>query len=75
MKFPSTLAKSAFAPFRKSSHAHLHRILAAYTGYYNELRMHLSLDKDSPGHRSIQRIGQIAAQPILGGLHHHYCRT
>jgi transposase InsO family protein len=54
--------------------AHLRRILAAYTGYYNELRTHLSLGKDSPGHRPVQRLGQLAAQPILGGLHHHYCR-
>jgi len=54
--------------------AHLRRILAAYTGYYNELRTHLSLGKDSPGYRPFQRIGQIAARPILGGLHHHYCR-
>ena len=52
--------------------AHLRRILAAYTGYYNELRTHLFLDKDSPGHRPIKRVGQVAAQPILGGLHHHY---
>src|SRR6266404_4775471 len=55
--------------------AHLRRILAAYTGYYNELRTHLSLDKDSPGHRPVQRYGQLAARPILGGLHHQYCRT
>jgi hypothetical protein len=41
---------------------------------YNELRTHLSLDKDSPGHRPIQRLGQLAARPILGGLHHQYCR-
>jgi transposase InsO family protein len=54
--------------------AHLRQILAAYTGYYSELRTHLSLDKDSPGHRPIQRVGQVAAQPSLGGLHHHYCR-
>src|SRR6202165_1985069 len=54
--------------------AHLRRILAAYTGYYNELRTHLSLDKDSPGHRPVQRYGQLAARPILGGLHHQYCR-
>jgi transposase InsO family protein len=53
---------------------HLRRILAAYTGYYNELRTHLSLDKDSPGHRPTQRLGQVAARPILGGLHHEYCR-
>ena len=54
--------------------AHLRRILAAYTGYYNELRTHLSLDKDSPGRRPIQRLGQLGARPILGGLHHQYCR-
>jgi transposase InsO family protein len=54
--------------------AHLRRILAAYTGYYNELRTHLSLDKDSPAHRPMQRLGHLAARPILGGLHHLYCR-
>jgi transposase InsO family protein len=54
--------------------AHLRQILAAYAGYYNELRTHLSLGKDSPAHRPIHRCGQIAAWPILGGLHHQYCR-
>jgi hypothetical protein len=37
-------------------------------------RTHLSVDKDSPAHRPIQPYGQLAAQPILGGLHHQYCR-
>jgi hypothetical protein len=54
--------------------AHLRRILAAYAGYYNELRTHLSLRKDTPCHRPVQRLGWLAAQPILGGLHHRYCR-
>jgi hypothetical protein len=54
--------------------AHLCRILTAYADYYNELRAHLFLDKDSPGHRPIQRFGQPSARPILGGLHHEYCR-
>ena len=54
--------------------AHLRQILAAYAVYYNELRTHLSLAKDSPCYRSVQRLGQLAAQPILGGLHHQYCR-
>jgi transposase InsO family protein len=54
--------------------AHLRRIVGAYAGYYNEFRTHLSLIKDSPSHRPIQRFGQLAAQPILGGLHHQYCR-
>jgi transposase InsO family protein len=54
--------------------AHLRRILAAYTGYYNGVRTHLSLDKDAPSHRPIRRLGQLAAQPVLGSLHHQYCR-
>jgi transposase InsO family protein len=48
--------------------AHLRRILAAYKGYYNEIRTHLSLDKDAPTRRSLQRFGEFAARPILGGL-------
>jgi transposase InsO family protein len=55
--------------------AHLRRVPATYTSYYNELRTHLSLSKDSPGYRPVQRYGQLAARPILGGLHHQYCRT
>jgi transposase InsO family protein len=54
--------------------AHLRRILAAYASYYNELRTHQSLGKDAPAHRPIQRLGRLAARPILGGLHHQYCR-
>ena len=54
--------------------AHLRRILAGYAGYYNELRTHLSLGEDSPRCRQVQRLGQLAARPILGGLHHQYCR-
>jgi transposase InsO family protein len=54
--------------------AYLRRILADYAGYYNELRTHPSLDKVSPTHRPIQRFGQLATRPILGGLHHHFGR-
>jgi transposase InsO family protein len=54
--------------------AHLRRILKAYAGYYNGTRTHLSLGKDTPFPRSIERNGRIASVPILGGLHHRYCR-
>lgn len=54
---------------------HLRRILSAYADYYNNVRPHLSLTKDSPCHRPIQRAGTLVSLPILGGLHHHYCRT
>jgi transposase InsO family protein len=54
--------------------AHLCRILKAYVSYYNQVRTHLSLDKDAPVFRRVQSIGYVAAIPVLGGLHHHYVR-
>src|SRR5258708_6160593 len=53
---------------------HLRRILTKYAVYYNELRTHRSLNKDAPIYRAIQHVGRIASAPVLGGLHHHYCR-
>jgi hypothetical protein len=55
--------------------AHLCRILKAYVSYYNAVRTHLSLNKDVPIHRPIHRIGRIIPVPVIGGLHHQYCRT
>ena len=54
--------------------AHLRRILGRYAAYYNGSRIHRSLDKDAPFHRAIERFGVIRSQPVLGGLHHQYCR-
>src|SRR5947208_13792576 len=54
--------------------AHLRRILTKYAAYYNELRTHRSLNKDAPTRRAIQHVGRIVSAPVLGGLHHHYCR-
>ena len=47
---------------------------AIYVTYYDVMRTHLSLGKDAPMHRGIQRSGVIAATPILSGSHHHYAR-
>jgi transposase InsO family protein len=54
---------------------HLHRILAAYSSYYNETRSHLGLSKDASISRAVQRSGIIVTAPILSGLHHCYART
>jgi hypothetical protein len=35
---------------------------------------HLSLEKDAPCTRPIERFGDVVAYPILGGLHHRYAR-
>jgi transposase InsO family protein len=53
---------------------HLRRILAKYAAYYNEVRTHVSLGKDAPCTRPIERFGDVVAYPILGGLHHRYAR-
>jgi len=55
--------------------AHLRRIMFMYAGYYNESRTHLALRKDAPVSRSIERLGRIIADPVVGGLHHRYART
>jgi transposase InsO family protein len=57
------------------SEAHLRRILQTYARYYNDIRTHWSLNKDSPVFRPVQRAGMISSRPILGGLHHHYVRV
>ena len=54
--------------------AHLRQILSAYTAYYNQIRTHLGLGKDTPLGRTVQRPGVIVSIPILSGLHHHYVR-
>jgi transposase InsO family protein len=53
---------------------HLRHVLLSYMQYYNEVRTHLSLNKDAPAPRSVQRAGHILCRPILGGLHHQYAR-
>jgi transposase InsO family protein len=54
--------------------AHLRRILRSYARYYNDIRIHRSLDKDAPVSRPVQRAGVISSRAVLGGLHHHYGR-
>jgi transposase InsO family protein len=53
---------------------HLRHVLLSYMNYYNEMRTHLSLDKDSPVPRAIGTVGHILCRPVLGGLHHQYVR-
>ena len=53
---------------------HLRRVLLSYARYYNIWRTHRSLDKDAPVRWSTKRLGAIMSWPVLGGLHHRYCR-
>ena len=54
------------------SERHLRDILSKYMDYYNRTRTHLSLTKDGPEHRTVQRPseGRVVEVPGVGGLHH-----
>jgi len=55
----------------------LRRILREYFGYYNEVRPHQSLEKNSPVPREIEppAKGKIISVLQIGGLHHRYLRA
>ncbi len=55
---------------------HLRRTLTRYFAYYHEARTHLSLDKDAPNGRSVERPerGRVISIREVGGLHHRYVR-
>jgi hypothetical protein len=55
--------------------AQLRRVLKNYASYYNRMRTHLSLNKNAPEFRRPQKLGPIAAIPILVVLHHLYVRV
>jgi Integrase core domain len=56
---------------------HRRAILTKYVDYYNGSRTHLSLAKDAPEPRTVQRPseGRVVAMPRVGGLHHPRGRT
>jgi putative transposase len=55
---------------------HLRRLLREYLIYYHGARTHLSLAKDTPEPRRVERLdeGRIVETPMAGGLHHRYGR-
>jgi len=56
---------------------HLRSVLKEYSEYYNRIRPHLSLNRNSPIPRIIEKIenGDVTSTEILGGLHHSYSRA
>jgi transposase InsO family protein len=55
---------------------HLRHILTGYFKYYHRTRTHLSLTKDAPDGRPVERpeLGKVVPIPEVGGLHHRYVR-
>jgi putative transposase len=58
------------------SERHLRNILTGYFKYYHRTRTHLSLTKDAPDGRPVERpeLGKVVPIPEVGGLHHRYVR-
>jgi hypothetical protein len=56
---------------------HLLRLIRSYVAYYNEDRPHMSLGRDTPVTRAVERPsgGRVVALPRVGGLHHLYSRA
>ena len=55
---------------------HLRRVLRDYVNYYEQDRLHDSLQKDAPNQRAVEpRSGPnatVISLPRLGGMHHRY---
>ena len=58
------------------NNAHLRWLLRDYLAYYHSVRTHLSLDKDAPEPRPVERLDQggVVEMAMVGGLHHRYTR-
>jgi hypothetical protein len=54
--------------------SHLRRIMSMYAKYYNKTQTHLSLGKNVPIGRAIERFGRAVVRPLVGSLHHRYAR-
>ena len=54
----------------------LKQVLREYVDYYNNVRTHLSLDKDAPNSREKKSLsdGKVVSIRRVGGLHHEYTR-
>jgi len=57
------------------SEKHLLKTVLEYANYYNESRVHMSLEGNSPIARRIEAKGEVVGEPVLGGLHHKYSRA
>ncbi len=71
-----TLRRECFDHVIVLNERHARRLLAEFSAWYNQDRCHLSLAKDAPEHRQVERpvMGKVVALPRLGGLHHRYTR-
>jgi transposase InsO family protein len=75
-RFIGTLRRELLDHVVVLNERHLLRLLRGYVSYYNADRTHLGLGGDAPARRAIEppELGEVAALPRVGGLHHRYVR-
>ncbi len=75
-RFIGSVRRECFDHVVVLSDDHARRVLRRYLEYYERSRTHLSLAKDAPVARPVQRSdgGEVVAIPQIGGLHHRYER-
>ena len=69
-----TIRRECFNHIIVLNEKHLRKIMKEYQKYYNQIRPHLSLFRNSPIPRNIEvpSDGNVSSIEILGGLHHSY---
>jgi putative transposase len=75
-RFIGTLRRECLDHVVVLNETHLRRLLREYLIYDHGARTHLSLAKDAPEPRRVERLdeGRTVETPMGGGLHHRYGR-
>jgi putative transposase len=71
-----SIRRECLDPVLVLSERHLRNILTGNFAYYHRTRTHLSLTKDAPDGRPVERpeLGKVVPIRKVGGLHHRYVR-